>query len=208
MRHTYTDADRAAGLAALRANGGNIRKTSRETGVPFGTLHAWAADQRATPGVKPAAPAQPKSPARSAEPAALAPIGAAVTGGRVRDRAPVPQSQEIQDAVASAEGDLAGVWEGVLRSALGAISPAKLQNSSAAALATVAAIATDKMRVLEGNASQIVEHRGARTNAERAQRLRDFLALHGAGSEDDSPAVKAPALDATPAAPQERATAA
>lgn len=37
----YSDEERAAGLAALEANGGNIRKTARETGIPKSTLIAW-----------------------------------------------------------------------------------------------------------------------------------------------------------------------
>lgn len=38
----YTDEDRARGLAVLRANAGNMLKTSRETGYPRSTLRAWA----------------------------------------------------------------------------------------------------------------------------------------------------------------------
>jgi transposase-like protein len=33
-RRTYTDAEKAEVLAVLRANGGNVRKTSQMTGVP------------------------------------------------------------------------------------------------------------------------------------------------------------------------------
>lgn len=44
MATRYTDSDRAAVLAALQANGGNVAKTARETGVPRVTLIGWAKD--------------------------------------------------------------------------------------------------------------------------------------------------------------------
>lgn len=37
----YSDEQRAAVLAALDANGGNLSKTARDTGVPKSTLIAW-----------------------------------------------------------------------------------------------------------------------------------------------------------------------
>lgn len=37
----YTEEERAAALAALTANGGNLAKTAREVGVPRKTLEAW-----------------------------------------------------------------------------------------------------------------------------------------------------------------------
>lgn len=37
----YSDDQRAAVLAALDANGGNLSKTARDTGVPKSTLIAW-----------------------------------------------------------------------------------------------------------------------------------------------------------------------
>lgn len=40
MAH-YTDVQRAEALAALKANGGNLSKTERETGIPRGTLLYW-----------------------------------------------------------------------------------------------------------------------------------------------------------------------
>jgi ribosomal protein L29 len=39
----YTAAERAARLAVLKANGGNLARTARETGVPRNTLRTWAA---------------------------------------------------------------------------------------------------------------------------------------------------------------------
>jgi transposase-like protein len=37
----YTSDDRAAGLAALESNGGNLRRTARETGISDATLRRW-----------------------------------------------------------------------------------------------------------------------------------------------------------------------
>lgn len=38
----YTDNQRAAALAALTANGGNLKRTSDELHIPRGTLRGWA----------------------------------------------------------------------------------------------------------------------------------------------------------------------
>lgn len=40
-RRTYTDADRARVIAALAANGGNIKRTARECDVPVQTVRNW-----------------------------------------------------------------------------------------------------------------------------------------------------------------------
>jgi len=40
-KRQYSDTDRGAALAALDANGGNVNKTARETGVPRVTLIEW-----------------------------------------------------------------------------------------------------------------------------------------------------------------------
>lgn len=42
-KRTYTDAEREATLTVLKANGGNLKKTSRETGVSLPTLREWKA---------------------------------------------------------------------------------------------------------------------------------------------------------------------
>lgn len=43
-KHSYTDAERAAALAVLQANGGNMLRTSKATGIPRTTLITWAGD--------------------------------------------------------------------------------------------------------------------------------------------------------------------
>jgi transposase-like protein len=37
----YSDEQRATALAALQANGGNLSRTSRDTGIPFSTIKRW-----------------------------------------------------------------------------------------------------------------------------------------------------------------------
>lgn len=41
-RRRYSDSDKAAALAALDANGGNVYKTARELKLPMSTLQEWA----------------------------------------------------------------------------------------------------------------------------------------------------------------------
>lgn len=44
VKRSYTDAERASVLAMLKANGGNVARTSRATDVPETTVRTWAAD--------------------------------------------------------------------------------------------------------------------------------------------------------------------
>jgi transposase-like protein len=48
MRRSYSDEERMEALAALDANGGSLRKTARDTGVPISSLKDWR-DGRAIP---------------------------------------------------------------------------------------------------------------------------------------------------------------
>jgi hypothetical protein len=41
-RRHYSDEERAAALAALKANGGNLELTAKQAGVPRNTLRGWA----------------------------------------------------------------------------------------------------------------------------------------------------------------------
>jgi transposase-like protein len=45
----YSDEQRAAVLAALDANGGNLTRTARETGVPRQTIQTWAGQRDGQP---------------------------------------------------------------------------------------------------------------------------------------------------------------
>jgi len=44
-RRRYSDKERAAVLAALLANGGNVLRTSRDTGIPRKTIELWGKEQ-------------------------------------------------------------------------------------------------------------------------------------------------------------------
>lgn len=44
-RRRYSDKERAAALAALTANAGNVLRTSRDTGIPRKTLELWGKEQ-------------------------------------------------------------------------------------------------------------------------------------------------------------------
>lgn len=45
-KRRYSDDERAACLAALASNGGDVAKTAREVGVPYHTLKHWADGKR------------------------------------------------------------------------------------------------------------------------------------------------------------------
>lgn len=40
-KRQYSDEDKAIALVALKANGGNLSKTARETGFPLSTIRNW-----------------------------------------------------------------------------------------------------------------------------------------------------------------------
>lgn len=40
-RRSYSDNDKATVLASLDANGGNLKRTARETGIPVSTVRSW-----------------------------------------------------------------------------------------------------------------------------------------------------------------------
>ena len=49
--HEFTEDDKAAALAALAANAGNVSKTARDLGIPRTTLSRWSNGERITDGV-------------------------------------------------------------------------------------------------------------------------------------------------------------
>jgi transposase-like protein len=48
-RRRYDDEFRAAALAALAANGGNLKRTARQLGLPRKTLEGWASGRTRPP---------------------------------------------------------------------------------------------------------------------------------------------------------------
>lgn len=60
VKRTYKDEDKAFVLATLRGNGGNVSRTSRETGIALQTIRDWKKLQesgKTKPGVRNAIPA-------------------------------------------------------------------------------------------------------------------------------------------------------
>jgi transposase-like protein len=67
-RRRYSDEERAACLAALQANAGNVAKTARECGVPRDTLRSWLAGAKVVNGGESDSPPEKKPAAvRAAE---------------------------------------------------------------------------------------------------------------------------------------------
>lgn len=58
-KRRYSDEDRAMALAALAANGGNLKRTAREQGVPETSLRQWAKGDRHPEAVEMSAQKKP-----------------------------------------------------------------------------------------------------------------------------------------------------
>lgn len=123
---TYTPEDKAASLAALAANGGNLAKTARQVGVPRKTLALWA--QR----VQEATPADATTPPKkgvAAEVAAMLPDASACLADKLEH--------------------VANVLTGHLT------DPEKIADASLNQIAVAAAVAIDKMRLLREQPTSI-----------------------------------------------------
>lgn len=110
-RRHYSDNDKATALAALDANGGNLKRTARETNVPVSTLQRWTAGSK----------------------------NAAIPDLRTQKRA------ELSTLF---EDEIYAIFEAL---------PAKRHEASYQQLATAAGIYTDKMRLLRGLPTEIVQ---------------------------------------------------
>lgn len=51
QRRQFSDNDKAAALAALDANGGNVYRTAQQLGIPRKTLEGWSKDRGVHPEV-------------------------------------------------------------------------------------------------------------------------------------------------------------
>jgi transposase-like protein len=51
VKRQYSEDDKAAALAALAANGGNVLRTARELSIPHGTLRRWVDGEGVGAGV-------------------------------------------------------------------------------------------------------------------------------------------------------------
>lgn len=50
-KRSYSEADKASALALLKANGGNVKQTAKQLGMPRGTLSNWANGDYVNPDV-------------------------------------------------------------------------------------------------------------------------------------------------------------
>lgn len=72
----FTEDDKAAALAALAANAGNVSKTARDLGIPRTTLSRWSNGERITDGVTAKAHVKKSALADELENVARALVGA------------------------------------------------------------------------------------------------------------------------------------
>src|SRR5690606_27817685 len=114
MRQRYSDRDKAAALAALDLNEGNVWRTAKELGIPRSTLQSWANQH----GIN----------------------------------ADVPELRQQK------KGDLAEKFEQIANAyADRLLEPEVIKEASPNAAIVVAGTATDKMRVLRGLPTEIVQ---------------------------------------------------
>lgn len=85
-RRHYTEAEKAQALALYEANGKNLTRTSRESGIPENTIRRWVEDpERAAPSqVRAETKADPIALLDRAIEACLVNIPSAATGERVK----------------------------------------------------------------------------------------------------------------------------
>jgi transposase-like protein len=142
-QRTYTDEDRAATLAALVANGGNVAKTARECGVKRQTLQHWIRQQQ--PRQVPTVPTEPGIP--------LAPEKKQAAPVSVR-----PTAERVAALVPGAVNVLADNFQALAEKLVGvADRGADKLNAKDAVIS--AGVAVDKMRLLREQATVILDHR-------------------------------------------------
>jgi predicted transcriptional regulator len=127
-KRQYSDAEKAAALLALQANGGNITKTAREVGIPASTIKEWASG-RVTAGVT-----------------------------DIRD--------EKKNVLADYLEDIA--WK------LAEAMPKKVRSAHLQQVATSMGITIDKMQLLRGKATAIVDD-AVLTDEKRVERITQLL---------------------------------
>jgi transposase-like protein len=129
-RREYTPEQRAACLAALAANGGNLAKTARQCGVPRMTLLDWTRDAEGRVTERPSPPPSPPK---------------------------TPVALEAQELLPAATQALADATEEKARQLLGGLTPEKIKGMPGEKLMVAFGIAVDKMRLLRGEATSINE---------------------------------------------------
>ena len=104
-RSTYSDEDKAAVLAVLAANGGNIKRTSRETGVAVSTVRNWSRGL-ASPSSEKVQEAVDKfvDQAEKVRNMALDELERAIMTGEVKDRDLITILGVLDDKITRAKG--------------------------------------------------------------------------------------------------------
>lgn len=128
-KRSYTPEERAACLAALAANGGNLAKTAQQCGVPRKTLAEWARIIKSASG-----------------------------GEGVADRSPVktPTAQEAHALVAPAKASLCQKLDAIADSLADDLGqPERRMTATVVQIATALAIVIDKARLLRGQSTSV-----------------------------------------------------
>ncbi len=138
MAREYTPEEKAAALAALEANRGNLKRTARECGLPVTTLRRWDAEVGPDPGRTKDHGGPSGGPDPEANPA----------------RTPKKHPPTPVAAVEAARTILADELERAVRGMVGQFfDEAKLREAGLKDTATTVGILIDKMRLLRGEAT-------------------------------------------------------
>jgi transposase-like protein len=131
----YTEAQRAAALAALAAAGGNLAETARQTGIPRKTLETWVLRSRQ---------------------AAVAETGGGVIAAekKVAETVAETPSAVSPAALALAKAGLADKLEGIAQRIADAM-PDKIEKAGLQQCAVSLGITVEKMRLLREQPTQI-----------------------------------------------------
>jgi hypothetical protein len=129
-KRQYSDEQKAAVLANLEANNGNVAKTARDAEIPGTTLDAWKRG-----------------------------IGINDDVTNIRD----VKKEDLKD-----------LHKLIAVKSLGLLQN-KLSDCSAQQLSTIAAISTDKMLVLSGEANSITQDVTKHSNEDRASRILELV---------------------------------
>jgi transposase-like protein len=151
-KRVYSQEDRAATLAALKANGGNLKKTATQAGVPARTLRRWR-DGQALMTAQESRVATQRPPKKEG------------------DMPPVPPGAVPAGLLAQAEAALDAKCEAIAHQAAGLLAE-KLHAASPAQLAVILGVMVDKMRLLRDGATSISGTAESLTDEERLDRLR------------------------------------
>ena len=106
-RSTYSPEDKAAVMAVLAANGGNQKRTARETGVPLATLRYWIKHPESAPPSDEQVQAAVDGFVEGAErirDAALKKLGDLVTNDQVSARDLITTLGVLDDKITRAKG--------------------------------------------------------------------------------------------------------